>query len=105
MTAKDFLFALPAKVNPAALEGLETVFHFNLQGEKGGQYTVSLADQKLNVNEGLQGEPKCVINTDEQTFVDLVTGKLNPMLAVLTGKIKISNQGELLRYAKIFGLM
>jgi len=27
------------------------------------------------------------------------------MLAVLTGKVKISNQGEMMKYAKIFGLM
>ena len=37
------------------------------------------------------------------TFIKLATGELNPMIAILTGKVKISNQGEMLRYAKYLG--
>jgi putative sterol carrier protein len=105
MTSREFLYALPAKVDPAAIEGLETVFHFDLEGEKGGQYTISVADQKVTVTDGLTGEPKCVVRATAENFISLATGDLNPMLAVLTGKVKISNQGEMLRYAKLFGLM
>ena len=35
----------------------------------------------------------------------LLNKDVNPMMALLTGKLKISNQGEMLKYAKIFGLM
>ena len=105
MTTREFLYALPAKVDPATIEGLETVFHFDLEGEKGGQYTISVADQKVTVTDGLVGEPKCVVRSTAENFISLANGDLNPMLAVLTGKVKISNQGEMLRYAKLFGLM
>lgn len=105
MNARDFLFALPSKVSPSAIEGLDTVFHFDLEGENGGQYTITVVDQKVTTSDGLIGEPKCVIRSTGDTFVSLATGNLNPMMAVLTGKVKISNQGEMMRYAKIFGLM
>ena len=105
MTSREFLYELPAKVDPAAIDGLETIFHFDLEGEKGGQYTISVADQKVTVTDGLSGEAKCVVRSSGDTFIKLATGELNPMIAILTGKVKISNQGEMLRYAKLFGLM
>lgn len=105
MTSREYLNALPSKVSPDAIEGLETIFHFDLEGEGGGKFTVSVADGKVNVSDGLNGEPKCVVRSNEETFNKLISGDLNPMMAVLTGKVKISNQGEMLRYAKLFGLM
>jgi putative sterol carrier protein len=105
MTSRDFLYSLPSKVPPAAIEGVETVFHFDLEGDHGGQYTIVVADQKVQVSDGLHGEPKCAVRASEEDFVNLATGELNPMMAVLTGKVKISNQAEMLRFAKIFGLM
>ena len=105
MTSREFIYALPNKVSPNAVEGLETLFHFDLSGEGGGQYTVKVADGKVSVSDGLIGEPTCVVRANEETFKKLVAGDLNPMMAVLTGKVKISNQGEMIRYAKIFGLM
>jgi putative sterol carrier protein len=105
MTSKEFLYALPSKVSLSAIEGLETVFHFDIEGENGGQFTITVVDNKVTVNDGLLGEPKCVVRATADNFINLATGELNPMMAVLTGKVKISNQSEMLRYAKIFGLM
>ena len=104
MTAKDFLFSLPDKVNKDAVEGLETLFHFDFGGEE-GKYTLLLNDGVLTASEGHNGEAKCKVNSSEENFIKLVKGDLNPMMALLTGKLKISNQGEMLKYAKIFGLM
>lgn len=105
MNSSDYLYALSSKVPPDAIEGLETVFHFDLEGDGGGQYTVQVTNGKVDVTKGLSGEPKCVVRSSEETFQKLISGDLNPMMAVLTGKVKISNQGEMLRYAKLFGLM
>ena len=107
MTAKEFITGLPAKVNKDALEGMSTVFHFKLdgEGEDGGDYTVVVADGDLKVEDGLVGDPKCTVKAKGKNVVGVVTGEINPMMAVLMGKIKVDNQGELIKYAKIFGLM
>lgn len=101
--AKEFLFSLPEKANPDALEGLSTNFHFDVEGS--GQYTVQLTDGKLEVSEGLSGDPSCTVKTSAESFSKLVSRDLNPMMAMMTGKLKISNPGEMLKYAKLFGLM
>jgi putative sterol carrier protein len=105
MTSRDFIYKLPSKISSQAIEGHETVFHFDLVGENGGKYTVKISDGKVNVSDGLSGEPACVVKASDEDFMKLINGDLNPMMAVLTGKVKITNQGEMLRYAKIFGLM
>lgn len=103
MDVKDFLFNLPAKVNPDAVEGMSSVFHFDVPDS--GQYTVRLNDGKLEVSEGLHGDPSCTVKASSDTLGKLLSRDLNPMMAMMTGKLKISNPGEMLKYAKAFGLM
>ncbi len=105
MTAKDFLLNLPTQVKPEVLEGLETNFHFDISGDGGGQFTLAVADGKMTATEGHSGEPKCNVKASDTTLMGLLNKDVNPMMALLTGKLKISNQGEMLKYAKIFGLM
>ncbi|MFZ1495457.1 MAG: SCP2 sterol-binding domain-containing protein [Saprospiraceae bacterium] len=101
-SSKEFFESISSKVNPAAIEGLNTNLQFEVD-EK--QYTVAIVDGKLNVFESLEGTPKSKVKISEQNLVSLLNGNLNPMMAVFTGKLKIDNQGELLKYAKILGLM
>ncbi len=105
MTAKEFLEGLPGKVNTETLIGMETLFHFDLEGEGGAQMTLQVKDGSLTAVEGFEGEPRCTVKAKASDFIDVATGKLNPMMAVLTGKLKMTNQGEMIKYAKIFGLM
>lgn len=103
MDVKEFLFSLPQKASPEVLEGHDTLFHFDIADS--GQYSVRVADGKLAVSEGFSGEPNCKVTTSAESFEKLISGNLNPMMAMMTGKLKISNPGEMLKYAKIFGLM
>ncbi len=100
---KEFLFSLPAKAKPEVLEGQNSLFHFDVADA--GQFTIKVADSKMEVSEGFQGEPTCKVSTSAESFSKLLSGDLNPMMAMMTGKLKISNPGEMLKYAKIFGLM
>ncbi len=105
MTAKDVLMGLPSKVAPDAIDGVNTLFHFNLDGDDGDNVTVGIKDGVAYSKEGLEGEPTCVVRAKSDNMLKILKGDINPMMAVLTGKLKISNQGEMLKYAKIFGLM
>lgn len=105
MQAKTFLESLPNKVKPEVIEGLSTVFHFDLTGDEGCELTLQLENGHLHALPGLVGEPKCTIKASGTDFMRLISKDLNPMAAILTGKVKVSNQGEMIKYAKIFGLM
>lgn len=105
MNATEFLLGLPEKINKSVLEGHDTRFHFILSGDEEKEVTLTIQNSELTAVEGLVGEPKCVVKSSESNLMKLVNKDLNPMMALLTGKLKISNQGEMLKYAKILGLM
>ncbi len=105
MTAKEFLHGLPAKAPAGSLEGIDTNFHFDISGDGGGQFAVVISDGQMMVHDTFEGQESCKITASNDNFVKVLKGELNPMMAVMTGKVKISNQGELLKYAKFFGLM
>ncbi len=105
MNISRFINGLAPKIDPAAIEGQNTSFHFDISGDQGGQYTVRIIDGKLEWEKGLVGEVKCKVNASADNLSKLLSGNLNPMMALLMGKLKISNQAEMLKYAKIFGLM
>ena len=104
MNAVEFLMDLPDSVNKAALEGHDTRFHFIMKDTEKA-VTLSIKDGELHAEEGLHGEAKCVVKSSETNLMKLVNKDLNPMMAILSGKLKISNQGEMIKYAKILGLM
>jgi putative sterol carrier protein len=105
MTALSFIQSLKEKINPDAIAGHNTSFHFDISGDGGGQKTVNIVDGKLDVLDGLVGDAKCSVSVKAETLLKLVTGQENPMMAFMMGKIKVSNPGELMKYSKIFGLM
>ena len=105
MNALELITSLKDKINPDAIAGHNTVFHFDVSGDGGGQKTISIIDGKVDIQDGLVGEPKCAVSVKAETLVKLMTGKENPMMAFMMGKIKVSNPGELMKYSKIFGLM
>jgi putative sterol carrier protein len=103
MTALELLAAMPSKVNPDDLVGVNTVFQFDFGTD--GQRTLSIVDGKAEITEGLNGEAECVLTSKGDDFVKLMNGDLNPMMAVMMGKVKLSNMAAMMKYAKMFGIM
>jgi putative sterol carrier protein len=106
VSARDFILGLSSKINPEALAGKQdTSFHFKLAGEGGGDFTAAIEKEQLTIKEGLEGTAKCVISCTADVMMEIVRKERNPTMAFMTGKIKVSNIGELTKYAKTFGLM
>ena len=105
MKASEFLLNLPNRVNPAAIAESETCFHFDLSAPDACQLTVRIDRGEIEALEGLHHHPKCIVSGSGENFMKVINKELNPMMALLMGKIKVSNQGELIKYAKVFGLM
>jgi putative sterol carrier protein len=102
MTAKEIMLALPGRLKTEEAAGQSGLFHFQLEGENGGNYTVKVADGVCTVSEGLEGEPDCVISALASDFEDAELGRINRQMSVMMGKIKISNLGAMLKFISIF---
>jgi putative sterol carrier protein len=97
------LFAgMPARLKAAEAADKNSVFHFDLSGEDGGQYTVKVEGGACTVESGLNGEAKCAVSATAADFMDIELGKLRPEMAFMMGKIKISNLPEMMTFMQLF---
>ncbi|MCS6929331.1 MAG: SCP2 sterol-binding domain-containing protein [Saprospiraceae bacterium] len=103
LNVRQFFLDLPSRVNPEDIQGDAATFHFDIADA--GQFTVRLADGQINISEGLVGEADSSVKTSAEAFSKILAGELNPMMAMMTGKLSVRNPAGILKYARMFGLM
>ena len=99
-SVKDFFESDLPNIDPSKLEGMTNTYAFDIDGA--GQWTVAIADGRLDVSEGL-GEADCTISASEETLLKIARGEQNATSAYMTGKLKIKgDMGAALKLQKIF---
>ena len=102
MTAKEIVLGLPQRFKAEEAGDTQGVFQFVIEGEGGGEFSVKVSDGQCTVEEGLSGEPACIISATAADFEDAEEGRVNRQMAVMMGKIRISNLGAMLKFITIF---
>ena len=74
--------------NPAMAKDVNAVFHFDIPGPSGGKWTLDLTKADSWVSEGHAGTPSMTITVSDADFVNVVAGKMNAQMAVMSGKLK-----------------
>ena len=80
--------------------GVDAIVQFVLTGDGGGEYYMTIKDGKLEVNQGKTESAKMTLTATAQDYADIATGKLNPMAAFSSGKLKVG--GDMM-FAMKFG--
>ncbi len=102
-TAKEIILSLEHRFNAEKVdEDLDIIFHFDISGDRGGQFTVHLEDDECKVTEGLTGDAKCVITCKDSVYEDVEFGRTNAQMAFMMGKIKISNIMAMMKFIECF---
>ena len=101
-TAAEILQSLPERFLPENAGDWQTVFHFDISGPEGGQFTVNITKGKCSVESGFKGEAKCIVNVSDKAYHDIELGKMKPEWAFMTGKIQMSDLAEMMRFTKMF---
>ena len=102
MTAAELIRSLPSRLKPDAGKGIDIIYHFKISGEEGGEFTVRVNDGVASVEDGLHGDPKCIVEGKDKDYEDVMYGRTNAQMAVLMGKIKVSNVGSMLKFVDMF---
>lgn len=74
--------------DPALAKDVNAIFHFDLPGPNGGKWTLDLTRDTSWVATGLNGTPAMTITVSDADFVNVVSGKMNAQMAVMSGKLK-----------------
>ena len=98
-TVADIFATLPSRFKAEKANGKTMNVHFKFTNDK---YTVNIADGNLKIDKELNGNPDCLVETDDATYVAVETGKLNAQEAFMTGKIKVSDLMQMMAFGGLF---
>jgi putative sterol carrier protein len=96
-TAREMIQEMPKVFRPEKAKGVNAVIQFRLSGEGGGEWYVTVKDQKCVVTEGVSNAAQGTIMMTGKDYVALANGKLGGMKAFLTGRVKTSGDFTLLQ--------
>jgi ferredoxin len=102
-TVRSFLQALPYSFQREAAEGLNATYHFTFTGEEERQATVVIADKKIQVHEGLVGQPNLRVTVDSKTWIGILGQEKSLPWAIVTRRLRLKGSPLLLaRFGKCF---
>jgi putative sterol carrier protein len=99
MTVAETFEAMKAIFNPAAAKGFNKTLQLNNTGEQACKWAVKVADQTCEVIPGGVEKPDMTLNLSDQDWLSIAEGKLDPMNAFMTGKVKVT--GDMMLAMKI----
>lgn len=99
---REVFSKMPELFNPTAAEGMDAVFQFNITGEGGGNWYLTVKDGNCQVNEGIHDAPTVTLTISGQDWLAIVNRDLSGIQAFMSGKLKVS--GDLMLAQKISGI-
>ena len=96
-TARQLIEDMPEVFRPQRARGASAVIQFELSGDDGGKWYVTVKDGTCAITEGESDDAQATIMMDASDYVALATGKLGGMRAFMTGKVKTKGDFTLLR--------
>ncbi|MFO7783679.1 MAG: SCP2 sterol-binding domain-containing protein [Thermodesulfobacteriota bacterium] len=98
----DVFSRMPEVFNPNSAKGLDAVFQFNIEGEDGGTWNVTVQEDSCSVEQGTHDSPRVTITMSAEDWLALVNRRLNAVQAFMTGKLKV--KGDLMLAQRIYDL-
>ncbi len=77
------------KFNKEAAKNIEAVFQFEINGPKGGNWTIAVKNSQCEIQEKTSESPDCILTMSDANFVKIFTGEMNAMQAFSTGKLSL----------------
>ncbi|MFV1949997.1 MAG: SCP2 sterol-binding domain-containing protein [Anaerolineales bacterium] len=89
-TVKELVFNHEKAFLPEKAAGLEAVIQYNLTGDEGGDYIITISDDKCKVEEGLADDPVMTMTADGVYFRDVLLGREDGMKGFMEGKLQLA---------------
>ncbi len=104
-TVAELFERMPGQFNAEKAGDMNAVILFDLSGDGGGQWSVTIANGACDIVTGAADSPKATVRMDAGDYHDMITGKLNPMMAFMSGKVKVEGDlNTVMKFQSIFGM-
>jgi len=89
LTIEKLMGLMPKAFLPEKAVGVNTVIQYNLTGTEAGDWIVTIKDGVCTTERGKAENPNLTLMAESQDYIDVITGKVNPMGAFAEGKVKL----------------
>jgi putative sterol carrier protein len=87
-TPKDFFEKiLPERFDASKAAGIDVTVQVSITGTNGGDWIVTIKEQKLYVKEGIEDKSDLALKMTEKDYLDLINHKISAEKAFFTGKV------------------
>ncbi len=84
---------------------LDMTVKFELSGEGGGEWYARIQDGSIDVEKGSVEGAAATLKMDADDFAKMSSGDLNPMMAFMSGKIKVEGDlNSVMKFQTLVGL-
>jgi putative sterol carrier protein len=88
-TPKEFFEKeLPSRFKPDKATDIDVAVQIKITGPNGGNWVVTIKNQKLEVKEGTHPSPTLTLEMAEIDYIELVNREISGEKAFLTGKLR-----------------
>ena len=75
---------------PEKAAGVNAVVQYHLTGDEGGDWIIEIANGACKVTPGVAENPKMTMTADAREFADILTGRMDGMMAFMQGKLQLA---------------
>ena len=102
--AADLFVSMPEHFDAKKAGDLNATVQFDLSGEDGGLWFVTVVDGVCTTGEGSVEDPTATIRMEASDYVDMIAGRLNAMEAFMQQKIRVEGDlSTVMKFQTLFG--
>ena len=103
MTHEELVTTVREKLSDANVAGMPFIaIQVNIKGKDSGVFYIEIKDGKATVEPYEYNDRSCSFTIEQANFLKLIDGKLDPMIAYTTGKLKVDGDlGKALEFSKL----
>ena len=102
MTTDEIFDHIAREYDPSSAKGLAGTIQFNLSGDGGGDWYLTVGAQGVDVGRGAAAQANLTVAATATDYLAIATGKMPPQVAFMQGKLKL--KGDLGMAMKMQGL-
>jgi len=89
----DLIAQMPGAFIPEKAQGVNAVIQFNFTGAETGNWNAEIKNGTVEVKQGVHPAPSISVTADSADYIKILTRELDPMQAVMQGRLKL--QGDM----------